>query len=402
MIRRRIFITALGSTVAWPLVARAQQPAIPMVGFVYSGVPELSTGVVAAFRKGLGESGFTEGRNVTVEFRFAYNDNARLPELMADLVRRRAAVIVTPGSTQAALAAKTAITSIPVVFSVGTDPVEIGLVASLSHPGGNVTGITSLNSELAAKRLGLMLELLPNVERFAVLVNPTNRNADSLTRDAQAAGSAIGRQIEIFAASTSQEVDSAFVSLAKKRADALVVSPDFVAGQPSFATGHAGSSSTAADDLFLPRKRRNWRPHELRIERERARSPSWHLCRPHSQRGGSGQPAGNASGQVRVHLQSANSKSARPSSPGDAARASQRGDRVTRRREVITLIGGAAAWPFAVRAQQAAMPVIGFLRPGSPEPNAHLVAAFRRGLPNGRPPRIRKQITRNNADAARP
>ena len=224
--RRREFITLLGSAVAWPLVARAQQPAIPMVGFVYSGVPELSTGVVAAFRKGLGESGFTEGRNVTVEFRFAYNDNARLPELMADLVRRRAAVIVTPGSTQAALAAKTAITSIPVVFSVGTDPVEIGLVASLSHPGGNVTGITSLNSELAAKRLGLMLELLPNVERFAVLVNPTNRNADSLTRDAQAAGSAIGRQIEILAASTSREVDSAFVSLAQKRADALVVSPD--------------------------------------------------------------------------------------------------------------------------------------------------------------------------------
>jgi putative tryptophan/tyrosine transport system substrate-binding protein len=146
--------------------------------------------------------------------------------MMADLVHRRVAVIVTPGSTQAALAAKAATTSIPVVFSVGTDPVEIGLVASLSHPGGNITGITSLNSELAAKRLGLMLELLPNAERFAVLVNPSNRNAEALTRDAQAAASTIGRQVEILAASTPREIDAAFAIAAQKRCDALVVSPE--------------------------------------------------------------------------------------------------------------------------------------------------------------------------------
>ena len=225
--RRREFVALLGgAAAAWPLAARAQQAAMPVIGFVYPGAPELSTGIVAAFRKGLGESGFTEGRNVTVEFRFAYNDNATLPELMADLVRRRAAVIVTPGSTPAALAAKAATTSIPVIFSVGTDPIEVGLVTSFSHPGGNVTGITSLNSGLAAKRLGLMLELLPNVERVAVLVNPTNRNAESLTRDAQATGSLVGRQVEILAASTAREIDAAFVTLAQKRADALVVSPD--------------------------------------------------------------------------------------------------------------------------------------------------------------------------------
>jgi len=224
--RRREVITLFGGAAAWPLTAHAQQAVMPVIGFVYPGTPELSTGVVAAFRKGLGESGFTEGRNVAVEFRFAYNDNVRLPELIADLVRRRAAVIVTPGSTQAALAAKAAITSIPVVFGVGTDPVEIGLVASLSRPGGNVTGITSLNSELAAKRLGLMLELLPNVECFAVLVNPTNRNTEALTRDAQAAGSAIGRQIEILEASGAREIDVAFATITQKRAAALVVSPD--------------------------------------------------------------------------------------------------------------------------------------------------------------------------------
>jgi len=224
--RRREFITLLGGAAAWPLPVRAQQPAMPVVGFVYPGTPELSTGIVAAFRNGLGESGFTEGRNVTVEFRFAYNDNARLPELMADLVRRKVAVIVTPGSTPAALAAKAATTSIPIVFSVGTDPVEVGLVASISRPGGNVTGIGSLNSELAPKRLGLMIELVPSVDRFAILVNPTNPNAELIVRDAQAAGSVIGRQVEILAASTAREIDSAFASLAQKRVDALVVSPD--------------------------------------------------------------------------------------------------------------------------------------------------------------------------------
>jgi putative ABC transport system substrate-binding protein len=182
MIRRREFITLVGGAAAWPIVAHGQQGAIPVIGFVYPGTPELSTGVVAAFRKGLGEAGFVEGRNVAVELRFAYGDNRRLPELTADLVQRRVAVIVTPGSTQAALAAKAATSSIPVVFGVGTDPVEIGLVASLSRPGGNVTGITSLNSELAAKRLALMVELLPKAMRFAVLVNPSNRNAEALRR----------------------------------------------------------------------------------------------------------------------------------------------------------------------------------------------------------------------------
>jgi putative ABC transport system substrate-binding protein len=224
--KRREFIAALGSAAAWPVAARAQQGAMPVIGFVYPGTPELSTGIVAAFRKGLGESGFAEGRNVVVEFRFAYNDNARLPELVADLVRRRVAVIVTPASTPAALAAKAATASIPVIFSIGTDPVEIGLVASLSHPGGNVTGITSLNSELAAKRIGLMLELLPNAVRFAVLVNPSNRNAEVQARDAQAAGSAIRRPIEIAAASSAREIDAAFATLAQKRIDALMVGPD--------------------------------------------------------------------------------------------------------------------------------------------------------------------------------
>ena len=225
--KRREFITLLGgATVAWPFSARAQQPVMPVVGFLFPGSPELSTGIVGAFRKGLGETGFAEGRNVAIEFRFGYNDNARLPELAADLVHRRVAAIATPGSTVAALAAKATTSTIPIIFSIGPDPVEIGLVASLNRPGGNVTGFSSLNAELGAKRLEILHELLPSAERFAVLVNPSNRNAGPLTRDAQATSSAIGRQIEIFAANTNREIDAAFANLLRNRADALLVSPD--------------------------------------------------------------------------------------------------------------------------------------------------------------------------------
>jgi putative ABC transport system substrate-binding protein len=226
MMRRREFITLLGGAVAWPLAARAQQAAMPVIGFVYPGVPELSAGIVAAFRKGLNETGFVEGRNVTIEFRFGYNDNARLPELMADLVNRRVALIATPGSTPSALAAKAATTAIPIVFGIGPDPVEIGLVASLNRPGGNITGVSSLNAELGAKRLGLLHELLPSAARFAILVNPNNRNVESLTRDSQATASVIGRQVEVVPASSTRDINAVFVNLRQKGADALLVSPD--------------------------------------------------------------------------------------------------------------------------------------------------------------------------------
>jgi putative ABC transport system substrate-binding protein len=226
MSSRREFITLLGGAAAWPLAARAQQPAMPVIGFVYPGVPELSAGVVAAFRKGLNETGFIEGRNVTVEFRFAYHDNARLPELVGDLVQRGVAVIATPASTPAALAAKAVTTTVPIVFGVGADPVEIGLVASLNRPGGNVTGITSMNAELGPKRLGLLHELLPRAVRFAVLLNPNNRNTDALTRDLQATASAIGKQVEVLTARSTPEIDAAFLALSQRPADALVITPD--------------------------------------------------------------------------------------------------------------------------------------------------------------------------------
>jgi putative ABC transport system substrate-binding protein len=226
--RRREFITLLGgAATAWPLAARAQQPAMPVVGFLHAGVPEANASRVAAFRGGLSQAGFVEGRNLAIEFRWAQNDNARLPELAADLVRRGVAVIATPSSAAAALAAKAATTTIPIVFEGGADAVQAGLVASLNRPGGNITGISSMSAELEAKRLGLMHELRPAAALFAVLVNPTNSAvADATIKDAQAAAVAIGQKIEILTVSTSREIDTAFANLVQKRAAAVLVSSD--------------------------------------------------------------------------------------------------------------------------------------------------------------------------------
>jgi putative ABC transport system substrate-binding protein len=222
--RRREFITLVGGAAAWPAAGWAQQqPQLPMIGFLRPGSPEASAHLVAAFRNGLGETGYVEGRNVAIAFRWA-NNNDRLPDLAAELVRLRVAVIATPGSTAAAAAAKSATTTIPIVFSGGGDPVQTGLVASLNRPGGNVTGVSSMSGELGAKRLGLLQELMPRAARFAVLVNPNNPLAAAFVSDVRAAASAIGRQTEVLTASTSREIDTAFLTLVERRHDALLAS----------------------------------------------------------------------------------------------------------------------------------------------------------------------------------
>src|SRR5262249_21263277 len=205
--RRREVITLLGSAAAVAassLSPRAQADGRPVVGYLYLGVPELSASLVAAFRKGLSEAGFVEGRNVAVEYRFAYEGHAQLQGLAAELVSRRVAVIATPGGSQAPLAVKALTTTIPVVFSTGSDPIQLGIVSSLNRPGGNITGVVSMNAELGTKRLGLLHELLPKAERFAALVSPTT--AATQIADLKAAASAIRRSIEFVDVSTNRQI----------------------------------------------------------------------------------------------------------------------------------------------------------------------------------------------------
>jgi putative ABC transport system substrate-binding protein len=236
--RRREFIAGLGSAAAWPMMARAQ-PALPVVGFIDGGSLDAAERRVAAFRKGLSETGTVEGQNVTVEYHGLEGQYDRLPALMADLVRRGVAVIATSVNTPAALAAKSATATIPIVFGVGEDPVRLGLVASLARPGGNATGINFFSREVVAKRLALLHVLVPKAVRIAVLINPANPVAAETTlRDVQQAAPTLGLQIQILNASTIAEVDAAFATVERERPDALFVAPDgfFTSRRVQFAT----------------------------------------------------------------------------------------------------------------------------------------------------------------------
>jgi putative ABC transport system substrate-binding protein len=224
--KRRDFIALLGgAAAAWPLAARAQQPAVPVIGILHFGSPEANVNVMAAFRQGLGEAGYVDGRNVAIEYRWAYNDVDRLPQLAADLVRHRVALIVTPANMVVAFAAKAATTTIPIVFNTGTDPVKAGLVASLNRPGGNITGVSFMNVQLGAKRLGMLRELLPKAMRFAILVNRSNPDTDSVVADLRSAAASIGCEIEVLDADTYSDIVPAVASLVQRRADAFLINP---------------------------------------------------------------------------------------------------------------------------------------------------------------------------------
>ena len=217
--RRREFILALsGAAVAWPLPARAQQPAMPVIGLLDSRSPDGMTDRLRAFREGLKDSGYVERENVAIEYRWAENQLDRLPELAAELVRRQVAVIAAT-STNPAFAAKAATTTTPIVFVVGEDPVRLGLVASLARPGGNLTGINILSGELTAKRLNLLREMVPGAARIAVLVNPANVMTENALRDVAAAARVMGLQIQVLNASTSGEIDAAFATFVRERPD---------------------------------------------------------------------------------------------------------------------------------------------------------------------------------------
>ena len=222
--KRREFITILGGAAAWPLAARAQQPAMPVIGYLGTVSPDLFAGRVQAFRQGLSETGYVEGRNVGIEFRWAEGQYNRLPAMAADLVRRQVAVIAANGP--AAEVAKGATTTIPIVFLVGANPVEVGLVASLNRPDGNLTGVTTLTAELGPKQLELLRELVPTATTIGVLLNPTNPGTETRSRDLQAAARAMGVQLQVLHASTEREFDGVFATLVQLRAGGLVIGTD--------------------------------------------------------------------------------------------------------------------------------------------------------------------------------
>jgi putative ABC transport system substrate-binding protein len=228
--RRRDFITFLGGSAAWPLAARAQQTVIPVVGFLNGGSAAARAAMLAAFLGGLKETGFTEGGNVRIEYRWADFQYDRLPELAADLVRRQVAVIFTSGAPNSTLAAKAATLTIPIVFAHGSDPVEVGLVPRMNRPGGNVTGVTQLARELEAKKLELLRELIPSIKTIGLLVNPNNPNTRSETREMQALASTGSFRLQVFNAGGESEIDAALAAMAQQKVDAFVYSVDQLFG----------------------------------------------------------------------------------------------------------------------------------------------------------------------------
>jgi len=252
ILRREFIFTLGGAAAAWPISARAQQPAMPVIGFLQPSSPETYGPFVAAFRRGLTEACCTEGQNVAIEYRWAEGRYDRLPVLAAELVRRHVAVIVTPGSTPATLAAKAATSTIPIIFAVGSDPVEIGLVASFNHPGGNLTGIALLDTELAAKRLELLQELVPHALVLAVLVNPSSPTARSEMRRLDSAAHLLGRQILFLNAGNEREIDTAFATMVQRQAGALLVLTDafFISRRDQI----AGLAARKAIPVMYPRR----------------------------------------------------------------------------------------------------------------------------------------------------
>ena len=353
--RRREFITLLGGAAcAWPLAVRAQQPpAMPVIGLLNPLWPDSLGDRLRAFRQGLKDTGYVEGENVAIEYRWAEGQFDRMPELAADLVRRQVSVIAVPGSAAAALAAKAATQTIPIAFAVPEDPVRLGLVASLNRPGGNATGINFFTAEVMAKRLGLLRELVPAATRVAVLVNPANVGRAQSTRgDLEPAARVLGLQAQFYDASTSKEIDAAYATLVRERPDAVFV---------------------AADTLFTNRR------VQLTALAARHALPAAYSVREFVEAGGLmsyGTSIADMHRQVGVYagrilkgekpvdlpvLQATKfelvinlqtGEVARPRSAADIACPRRRGDRV-RRREFITLLGGAAAaWPVAGRTQQ--------------------------------------------------
>ena len=317
--KRREFITLLGGAAAWPLAARAQQPAMPVIGFLGSSAPVDRARYLTAFRQGLREPGYVEGQNVAIEYRWAQDQADRLPDLAADLVRRQVTVIAAH-DTPSSIVAKAATTTIPIVFASGGDPVKLGLVASLNRPGGNVTGVTFVVAELGAKQLGLLHELQPGAVRVGVLVDPNFAFTQSFVSDVQAAALSIGKQIEVLEAPTGRDIDTAFARLAQKPIDALLVGPGPLLDNrrvqlATLAAYHRVPAIYPLRDLCRSR-----RSDELRNKHHRRISPGRRVHRPDSQGREARRPTGHAVDQIRVRDQPQHRQGIRPQLSARAAR----------------------------------------------------------------------------------
>ena len=326
--RRREFLGVLGGgAVAWPLAARAQT--MPTIGFLDSRTSDAMASRLSGFRRGLKETGFVESENVSIVYRWAENQGDRLPALAAELVRRPVAVLVSSGGPGVAFALKAATTTIPVVFISAEDPVRLGLVTSLARPTGNLTGINFLSSELIAKLLEFLRELVPGATRVAALVNPGNpRNAEATLRDLGPAAGALGLQVQIYNASTNREIDAAFATIARERPDALIVGTDpffnarrvqlaLLAGRHSLPAIYSGREYAEAGG-----------PDELRQRHRGFISSGGCVCRAHSQRRQARRSSGRAGKQIRDGHQPSDRTDAEPLSAADVAHSRRRGDRM--------------------------------------------------------------------------
>ena len=382
---RRQFISALGgAAAAWSLAAQAQQPSIPVIGFLDRGTSVGMETNLAGFHKGLAESGYTEGKNVAIEYRWAQNQAERLPALAADLVHLPVAVIAATRSAAPAKTAMAATSTIPIVFQTGSDPVKDGLVASLNRPGGNVTGATRLTTELALKRLGVILEVAPKATVIGMLANPNG--VQTALESAGNTGSRRRPRFGIPCCETrrsDRDLDEAFAMLIKSGANAIIEASDplFIDRRKQIV---ALSLSSKIPMIFFERDSvADGGLMTYAADFADSVPPSRHLCRPYPQGREARRPASPATDQVRSGDQPQDGQGHRHLHPANAARDCRRGDRV-RRREFITLFGGASiAWPLKARAQQPDTPVIGFLHSGSAAQNAERVVAFRKGLSDG-------------------
>src|SRR5262245_9271891 len=341
--RRREFITLLGcAAAAWPSAVGAQQPAMPVIGYLGPTEPNASGRLLTVLRESLAEAGYVEGRTVAIEYRWAEGRYDRLPGLAAELVRRQVAAMVA-SPTPTAVAAKAASATVPIVFGMTDDPVKLGHVGNLARPGGNATGVYFFLDNLAAKQLGLLRELVPAAPRIGLMINPQNANAEGITREMAAAASAIGVQIEVVPASDIEAIHAAFATLTRNNAGALVVAADPLLFQPSGPVRHAGGPPRDSRRPHGARVLRSGLPDELRHEPHRGISADRHLYRPHPQGRQARRPAGRPVDEIRLRHQFDHRQGTRPRYSTNATRPRRRGDRMIRRREFITLLGGAAA-----------------------------------------------------------